>query len=60
MKVEIDETGMIIISAETPLESFALNEISNKWNKIEDIHKSIIIKAGIPESNKNTELNNTR
>jgi len=58
MKVEIDETGMIIISAETPLESFALNEISNKWNKIEDMHKSIIIKAEIPELNKNAELNN--
>ena len=46
MTVEIDENGMIIIEAETPIEAFALNEIIKKWNKPEDVQKSILVIAG--------------
>lgn len=49
MTVEIDKNGQITISAETPLEAFALNEITKKWDKPEDVQKSILIKTGLPE-----------
>jgi len=49
MIVEIDKDGQIIISAETPIEAFALNEIIKKWDKPENIQKSILIKIGLPE-----------
>lgn len=45
MTVEIDENGQIIISAETNIESFALKEITKKWNKPEDIRSSILIET---------------
>ena len=45
MTVEIDKNGLIIVSAETPLEAFALNEIIKKWDKPEDMQKSILIRA---------------
>lgn len=49
MTVEIDKNGQIIISAETPIEAFALNEITKKWDKPEDIIKTILIKTGLSE-----------
>ncbi len=49
MTVEIDKNGQITISAETPLEVFALNEITKKWDKPEEVQKSILIKTGLPE-----------
>lgn len=47
MTVEIDKNGIITIAAETPLEAFALNEIIKKWNKPENIQKSILVRTGI-------------
>lgn len=40
MKVEIDKNGQLTISAETPLEAFALNEITRNWKSPEDVQKA--------------------
>jgi len=47
MKAEINSDGFIMISAETPIEEFALKEIIKKWKTQEDINKSIFIKSEI-------------
>lgn len=49
MKVEIDKDGQITISAETPLEAFALNELTKKWKTPEDMQKSILVKTGLEQ-----------
>lgn len=49
MVAKIDKEGMITIEAETPLESFALNEITKKWKKPGDMENNILVKTGLKE-----------
>ena len=46
MKADINQEGQITISAETPLEAFALKSVTKKWVQKKDISESIIIQTG--------------